>query len=127
MGEWTIKTDALNYIEKLFQEHFDTGIMSSIDNFFVCLQELASNLGSKDVRTNFLQQAISLTDTIRHFDSQLSQLQKEQDYAFTTSVDQVNDIINSIVALNESIARYELGGDAANDLRDKRNVLLDTL
>lgn len=127
MGEWFVKSDVYNYIETLFEEPSDTGIMNAIDNFFVGLQELASNVGSKDVRTNFLQQAITLTDTIRHYDRQMSQLQEEQDFAFTTSVNQVNEIVSNIVSLNESIARYELGGNTANDLRDKRNLLLDTL
>jgi flagellar hook-associated protein 1 FlgK len=127
MGEWTVKAEALSYIEKLLQEPSDIGVMSIIDRFFVGMQELASNVGSKDLRTNFLQQAITLTDTINYYGSQLNQIQDEQDYAFTTSVKQVNEYIDKILAYNKSIARYELGGNVANDLRDKRNVLLDKL
>lgn len=82
MGEWTVKAEALSYIEKLLQEPSDIGVMSIIDRFFVGMQELASNVGSKDLRTNFLQQAITLTDTINYYGSQLNQIQDEQDYAF---------------------------------------------
>ncbi|MDR3207342.1 MAG: flagellar hook-associated protein FlgK, partial [Oscillospiraceae bacterium] len=39
----------------------------------------------------------------------------------------VNEIGSQIAALNESILKFELSGNSANDLRDKRNLLLDEL
>ncbi len=126
IGEWSVKSDALEYIEQLFAEPSDAGIMNSLNNFFKGMQELSSNVGSKDTRTNFIQQAITLTDTVRHYKSQLTKLKEQQDFALNTSVNQFNEILNNIADINESIANYELGGNCANDLRDKRNVLLDS-
>jgi len=127
LGEWEVKTEVLGYIESLFNEPSDTGIYSAINEFFKAIEELSKNAGSKDIRTNLLQQAISLTETINHYDRQLLQLQEEQDYALSVSISKFNDLIDNITALNERIARYELSGQTANDLRDKRNLMLDEL
>lgn len=126
-GEFQIKADVLGYIEKIFNEPSETGISNALNEFFKGIQELSKNAGSKDIRTNLLQQAINLTETIRHYDRQLVQTQQEQDYAITVSINKVNDIIRNITALNDRIAKYELGGQVANDLRDQRNLFLDEL
>lgn len=127
IGEWTIKSDVLSYIEGLFNEPSETGISSALNGFFTGLEELSKNVGSKDVRTNLIEQANYLTETINYYDDQLSQIQKDQEFALTTSVDEVNDIIKNIVSLNDRISQYELGGQKANDLRDRRNLFLDQL
>ncbi len=126
-GEWNVKSEALSYMEDIFKEPSDTGISHALNLFFNGLEELSKNVGSKDVRTSFMQQAISLTETLNYTSNQLQKALKDQEFQLAQSVKQVNETIKNIESLNEQIARYELSGQNANDLRDKRDVFMDQL
>lgn len=126
-GEWTARTEALQYIEDIFNEPSETGINKAIAELFDSFQELAKYPESKEIRSLVRQDAIKLTETMRHYNSQLTQLREEQDTAIGIAVDDINDIIVNIRDLNEQIFKFEVGGDVANDLRDRRNLLLDEL
>ena len=127
LGEWTAKTDALRYIEDVFREPSDAGLNAVLADFFSDLQELSKNPESKEIRALVRQDAIKLTETLHHYYDQLIQLQGEQDTAIDITVNEINDIIRSIRDLNEQIFKFEIGGERANDLRDKRNLLVDQL
>ena len=127
LGEWSVKTDALQYIEGVFREPSDAGINSVLADLFEDLHELSKNPESKEIRTLVRQDAIKLTETMRHYYNQLVSLQEEQDTAIKLTIDEINDIVKNIRDLNEQIFKYEAGGERANDLRDKRNLLVDQL
>jgi len=127
LGEWTVKTNALQYIESVFREPSDAGINAVLADLFEDLHELTKNPESKEIRTLVRQDAIKLTETINHYYNQLIALQEEQDTAIKITVDEINDIVRNIRDLNEQIYKYEAGGETANDLRDKRNLLVDQL
>lgn len=124
---WSTKSDALGYVEQLFNEVGDSGLSVSINDLFTSLNTLASNPESQEYRTNVKQNALKLTDDFQHYAAQLLDKQSEMNDAVNVSVMQVNDIAHNIADLNDQIFRFELSGDRANDLRDKRNVLLDNL
>jgi flagellar hook-associated protein 1 FlgK len=118
----------LQYIESIFREPSEAGLNAVLADFFTDIQEMAKNPESKEIRALVRQDAIKLTETLHHYHDQLIQLQREQqDTAIEIVVGEVNDIIRNIKDLNEQIFRFELGGDKANDLRDKRNLLVDEL
>src|SRR5699024_2425073 len=75
-GEWTSKTSALQYIEDVFREPSEAGINQSIAELFDSMQELAKYSESKEIRSLVRQDGIKLTETIRHYDSQLKQLKR---------------------------------------------------
>ncbi|NMA96039.1 MAG: flagellar hook-associated protein FlgK [Clostridiales bacterium] len=126
-GEWQAKTSALQYIEDVFREPSKAGINQSIAELFDSMQELAKYPESKEIRSLVRQDAIKLTETLGHYDHQLKQLRKEQDTAINIAVMDINDIIVNIRDLNLQIFKFETGGDVANDLRDRRNLLMDQL
>ena len=96
-------------------------------DLFEDLHELSKNPESKEIRTLVRQDAIKLTETMRHYYDQLVSLQEEQDTAIELAVAEINNIVEKIRDLNEQIFKYEAGGERANDLRDKRNLLIDQL
>jgi flagellar hook-associated protein 1 FlgK len=127
LSMWSSRSDALGYVEQLFNETGDTGLSASINNFFSSLQTLTTDPESKEDRTNVLQNANEMTDAFQHLASQLADKQADQDESVNVAVTQINDTAQSIADLNDQIFRYELSGDKANDLRDQRNTLLDKL
>lgn len=127
MEMWNARSDALGYIEQIYNETGDTGLSNSINSFFNSINTLTMNPESKEYRTNVMQNAIKMTDDFRHIATQLTDKQFEQNEAVRVSVIQANDIAETIAGLNDQIFRFELTGQKANDLRDKRNNLLDEL
>jgi flagellar hook-associated protein 1 len=124
---WSTKSDAMGYIEKLFNETDDSGLSTTINDFFVSLQTLSTNPESPEYRTNVMQNAMKMTDDFQHYASQLADKQSEINDTVKVTVSQINDAAQNIADLNNEIFRYEINGEKANDLRDKRNTLLDTL
>ena len=124
---WNARSEAMTYIEDLFNESGESGLSKSISSFFSAAHKLTENPESKEYRTNLMQNALLMTDDFKHLATQLVEKQAEQNEAVRVSAIQINDIANNIADLNNQIFRYELSGEAANDLRDKRNNLLDEL
>ncbi len=127
MGQWATRTDEMEYIEALFNPTGNSSISSTLAAFFDSIQELSKDPVSKEIRTNVQQTAITLTETFNHYYSQLSELQSNMNDSMKVTVDRINEIVQSIAAYNKSIYSYELSGEKANDLKDKRNLLLDEL
>lgn len=127
MEEWSTRSDALSYIENLYNETGNSGLSGSINSYFSSLHTLSLSPESKEYRTNVLQNALKMTDDFKHIANQLADKQMEQNEAVRVTSIQINDIAQNIAGLNNQIFRFELGGEKANDLRDQRNNLLDTL
>ena len=127
LSEWRTRADNLAYIESLFDELSDTGISEALKQFSTSIQELSKNPAANENRTYVIQNAISLSETLRHFSVQLSEKQHEQDQTVQTITSQINTITRSISDLNTRIAFSEMSGQKANDLRDQRNTMLDDL
>lgn len=124
---WSTRSDALGYIQQLFGETGDTGLSVSITNFFKSLQTLSMNPESRECRMSVLQSATEMTYDFQNIASQMVDKQADMDEAVRVTVIEINDIAASIADLNNQIFRFELTGEKANDLRDQRNNLLDTL
>lgn len=126
-GEWEVKSQGLSDIEMFFDESSGSSITAAISKFIASLNELSKVPDGKEQRTNLLQSGIILAEAFNHYHSNVTALQDEQNRAVKDTVTQINDIVKSIASLNEQIERFEIGGDRANDLRDRRNLLIDDL
>ena len=127
LGQWQTRTDEMEFIETMLNETSDTSISSAMAEFFNSLQELSMDTVNEEIRTNVQQNAIKLTEAFNHYYGQLSDLQNEMNDAMKVTTDEINDLLTSIASYNKQVFSYELSGEKANDLRDKRNVLLDEL
>ncbi|MDL2224965.1 flagellar hook-associated protein FlgK [Eubacteriales bacterium OttesenSCG-928-M02] len=121
------KEDTLIYIEKMFDEIGQSNLSATMKDFFNSLHELSVYPDKIEMRTNVKQSAIKMTETFNHVYRQLSDLQKVQNDSIKVTVDNINDIFEDIAWYNENIFMFELSGEKALDLRDKRNLLLDEL
>ena len=82
---------------------------------------------SEEVRTNMQQNAIKLTDTLNHYYDKFVELQRTYNDTMEVVTKEINDYLTNIAEYNKQVFSYELSGEKANDLRDKRNVMLDEL
>jgi flagellar hook-associated protein 1 FlgK len=126
-GMWETLTEQMGYIESMLNETGDTGISATLSTFFSNLSKLAQSTTSGEVRTTVQQSAINLTESFNHYYRQLTETRDGFNENVKTSVEEINNLLNNIAGYNRQIFSYELAGDSANDLRDKRNLLLDEL
>ena len=125
---WEARTQGLNYLQSQFEGVEGGTLNNSIQTFFARLTTEAMDTDSRDPRVILKQEAESLTFQFGMVYERLIDLQQRQDVAVTTIVDEINTIAQNIAVLNKSIYTYELNmNQIANDLRDKRNLLLDEL
>lgn len=124
---WSIKSDALYYLEDIFNEPSQAGLSSLLTNFYDSLHQLSELPESKEVRTLVRQNAIKITEVIQHYSRKVTNLQEDQNEGIRITAHRINDLVKQVAELNEQILRYEMNGDRANDLKDKRNLALDEL
>ncbi len=126
-GQWATYESGLSRVEDLFNGTENTGIASGLSAFYAALQKLSQNPGDKEFMTAARQEAIKLTETFGHVYDQLLEMQNDYNEQISITVGELNDVARTISEYNAEIYRFELTGNHANDLRDKRNLLLDTL
>jgi len=127
LGQWHVRNDMLENLEAIFNEPSDTGITTVLSQFFNSLEELSKNPESVSVRALVRENAVTLADTVQHIYTQLEGLQNQANQGVSITVNDINSHIEQIRDLNEQIFKYELNGTRANDLRDRRNLLVDEL
>lgn len=122
------RTQGLTYLEGLFDElNDDNSLKISISDFFSALNDFTGDTTSKALRTNVQQKALSMTGNFNIIYNEMVDLYNQQNGSVETVMEQINTTAQQIAQYNDAIHKYELTGETANDLRDKRNLLLDKL
>lgn len=126
-GYWESKRDGLKFIEAIINEPSETGITTVIDEMFAAFQELSKNPENLTTRALVRQRGIAFTNTLNHMYNQFEKMAKDLNFDIQTTVTSINSFADQISLLNEQIFKAELDGSHANDLRDRRNLLVDEL
>ncbi|HEX3032838.1 MAG TPA: flagellar hook-associated protein FlgK [Bacillota bacterium] len=127
LGYWTAKQDALTKVEVIINEPSDSSLRSVLDQFWESWQELSKDPESLSVRSVVRQRGIAVAETINHMDQLYSELQYDLNDNIKTKIQDINSIANQIAEINKQILPIEAQGDKANDLRDRRDLLVDKL
>jgi len=128
LHRWMAKEEILKEMEILFNEPSDNSIGKMLNDFWDSWFDLANNPESGATRASVKEQGETLCEAIRSLYRSLKDLQMRIDEQIKKEVEYINSIISQIADLNKEIEKIELGGRAkANDLRDKRDLLLDEL
>ena len=129
LGYWQVKANEMEYIETVVNElSEDTSISSALADFFKSLSDLAEkDPASKEIRTAVQQNALKMTETFNQYYEQLVELQNLYNDKMAGTVARINTLLMNIADNNRQIFAYELSGNKANELRDKRNLMIDQL
>lgn len=127
LTEHEARYEVIRNIEATLNEPTDSGIRQLMDDFFESIQELNKHPESLSVRTLVRERAIALTTGIGNMASSMKDLQKDLNFEFEVSVNNLNNYASQIADLNQIIFETELTGGTANDVRDQRNLLLDKM
>ncbi len=127
IGYWETKRDALKKIEIILREPTDNGLRNIMDKFWGSLQELSKNPESEGVRALVRETGVTLANTFNQLSDQLTNLQSDANISLGIKVDEANTMASQIDALNKQIRVLQTAGQNPNDLKDKRDLLLDKL
>lgn len=117
----------LSEIENILNEPSDTGISSLVGKFFDAWQKFNKQSEVSNARTMVAQQAKALTDELNHTYSQLQKLKTNAQTVIRDAAFTVNSILKQVNDLNQQIAQVKVSGNNANDLMDRRDLLLDQI
>lgn len=123
----TAREDIYNQIEVILQEPSETAIGSQINEFFREFSHLAADPENTAIRNTIVQKSKSLTEAFRGQSEQITKLSESIKNNAMAAVDQVNEIARQIAELNGKITGNEFNSFGANDLRDRRDMLVDRL
>ncbi len=126
-GRWDELQRALSEVENIFLEPSETGFNEVLNEFFGAWHTLSQNPESSAGRSAVREQAELVANAFHQMAQGLDDLQRSLDIEVQGRVQKINQIAADLAGLNQKIARQELDGNLANDLRDRRDFLVDEL
>ncbi len=127
LGEYDIKQYYMSSIEEYFTDDGKTGFTTLFNKMTTGLQEIAKNAGSATTITDFLGSATSLAEYFNKMCANLNDLQADINQELKLQVDSINSMASEIATLNKQINVIEMSDGVANELRDRRALLIDEL
>lgn len=128
LGYSQATVDNLGAIEGVFHEPSTTGVQTTMNNFWKSWQTLAANASDDGTRTTVRQRGVEMADAIQTAAKQLTNMVADTNSVIDIKVNSINQITSEMYTLNRQIVTIETGGmDHANDLRDRRDFLVDQL
>jgi flagellar hook-associated protein 1 FlgK len=117
----------LGDVEAIFNEPSDSGFNTTMNDFYSGLQELAKDPSSDAVRAVVREKGVTLTKYFNTTSAHLEKIQEDINHNLKAKVEEVNSLATQIAEINKQIYNEELNGNIANDLRDRRTVLVDNV
>lgn len=126
-GAYGTRRDLLTQVSNVFGEPSDTGLSSTLDQFWGAWSDLANSPNSTAAKSVVQQRGGQLASTLNRFSSDLDGVTASANEQVTNQVDTLNRFASQVADLNRSIVAEESSGHSANDLRDVRDRALDEM
>ncbi|HSV56276.1 MAG TPA: flagellar hook-associated protein FlgK, partial [Magnetospirillaceae bacterium] len=127
LGFWETRDKYVRLLEQVYDEPTDVSIRSRMDMFWDAWQELSLHPGELPARRAVVERGITLIDSIRARYHRLSGIREMADQEIGIVLRQVNDISRQVATLNAEIVKVKALGDNPNDLKDRRDLLIEKL
>jgi flagellar hook-associated protein 1 FlgK len=125
--EYRARSNALQQVEVTLDEPSDQGLQALMARFFNGFREVASEPESVAARAAALEQATNLAAGFNRAGRLLTAQQNDLDQSLDVKVGEINARAEEVAALNAKIRIATVAGNPANDLLDRRDLLLDEL
>lgn len=129
VGEYSQKQYYMTQIETYFDDNGkNAGFKTVFDQLMATgMQELLKDPDSDTAKSQFVGYAGALAEYFNGLAGNLQKLQKDVNQEIKLKVDELNSLAGEIATLNKQINTIELTGVKANELRDRRSLLIDQL
>jgi len=127
-GEYNMKDYYMKQIEDYFRDDSSIeGFTTIFNRMMDSLSEVKKNPSSVSTKSQFIGYAGNICDYFNSMASSMEQIQKDVNSEIKLKIDEINSLASEIATINKQINVIELGGASANELRDKRALLVDEL
>lgn len=127
LGEYDTKAYYCKMIEDYLTDDGTTGFKSVYDKIGNALQDITRNASSTSTKANFISTVKGLVDYFNNMYGDIQNLQADVNDEIKMRTDEINSYAQDIATLNKQINVIEMTGTIANELRDKRDLLVDKL
>ena len=129
LGEYDMKQYYMQQLETYFDDDGkSTGFKTIFDQLMVTgMQALLKDPSSDTAKSQFVGYSGALTEYFNGMAGNLEKVQKDINQEIKLKVDEINSIAGEVATLNKQINTIELTGVKANELRDRRTLLIDEL
>ena len=123
------ETMAVNYdrLETIFDDSKGLGVEAAIGKFYQSWVDLSTTASTTASRTAVIEQGRNLSDILQTVTADLQDQINSEYSDLKSEILQVDDMLEEIVLFNKEITAQEVTGATANDLRDRRDLLVDQL
>ena len=129
LGQWSSLHRGLRSLEGtvFVDEPSDNGLNALMSNFWNAWQNLTNDPESATNREDVRSKSSVLIDAFHQKYKFLKDLEQSTNDEITQKMVEVNSLAIQIANLNQQVSYAELSGGKANDLRDRRDLLIDQL
>jgi len=122
-----VRSDLLAEIEAVVGEPGETGLASTMDQFWNSWSDLSNNPGNAAAQSVVRQRGFQVAYTMNTYATRIDDLANRSRSRLSSVVAEINTISGQIAALNKQVTSMEVTGQQAPDLRDARDRLADEL
>ena len=120
-----------NYYNGLIEEYLDdngtSGFSSLFNKMEASMQSVMTAAGTTETKATFVSSLKSITEYFNNVYNSLQNEQADVNAEIKLAADRVSAIAQEVASINKQINIIEMTGARANELRDKRDVLIDDL
>ncbi len=120
-----------NYYNGLIEQYLDddgsTGFSSLFNKLQASMQSVMTAAGTTESKSTFVSSAKSVTEYFNNVYNSLQNEQADVNAEIKLCADRISAISQEVASINKQINIIEMTGTTANELRDKRDVLVDEL
>ena len=127
LGEWEVKTQLIDDLQTLYNEPSTSGFSTILNDFYAGLQQLSTDPSSLSARAMVMERGVMVAKYFNSVATHFEKLQDDVNNMVDAKVAQVNSLADQVRELNQQIYNYEITGNLANDLRDRRGYVVDQI
>lgn len=128
LGEYEELKYYMKHIEDYFKDDTTVeGFAAIFEKMYTTIAELEKNSGDATTKEQFIGFAGNLTYYFNTMAANLERMQQDVNLEIKNKVEQINSYAREIASLDKQINVIELTGTRANELRDRRDLIIDKL
>ncbi len=127
LGNHSVEKELFSRIESLFNEPGEVGLGQLFENFFNSFDDLSKNPEDRAVRVTVIQTGRALAQRFNDIFSSLVRIKRDIIAELESKLKNINQIIEELGKLNQTVVNIYNSGAEINDIRDKINQKLKDL
>lgn len=127
VGSTDATLNVLDQMQSVINNVDKKGIVTQLQDLLGNIRKLGSHVGEQEFETLMRESAQDLCTLLNTSASNLQQVYDNILQKYNEDIQDTNNVLQKIQELNQQIRIADINGDAALELRDQRNTLIDTL